>query len=261
MKDDEKKNVDLDDIDFDAEIAEKPDGQEKDEAEERPDAAEQTGTTPPKGIRVKYNGEDKELTEPEAIEYAQKGMNYDKVKSTLDALEKDGAREALDLVRGLAEENGMSVADYIRFAAENASTASVSAQLRQIQKETPDLPEAVARELAESRAAKRTEQLQKAREAKEQAPWDELLAAYPDVKDAEELPQTVKDAIKGGKAPLMAMRENEIAELKAKLARMEQEGKAKEQNNKNRQDALGSARGDAKGKPDPVLEALMAEYD
>ena len=38
-------------------------------------------------LNIRYNGEDKALTQDEAIMLAQKGMNYDKEKGKLDALE------------------------------------------------------------------------------------------------------------------------------------------------------------------------------
>lgn len=60
----------------------------------QPEAAMQVETTEPVApavdqpkLKVKYNKEEKELSLDEARDYAEKGMNYDKVKGRLDELE------------------------------------------------------------------------------------------------------------------------------------------------------------------------------
>ena len=59
-------------------------------------------------LNIRYNGEDKALTQDEAIMLAQKGMNYDKVKGKLDALENG----ALKSISAIAERAGMTIDEY-----------------------------------------------------------------------------------------------------------------------------------------------------
>ncbi len=54
-----------------------------------PTPREQTAAYPP--LTVKYNGEEKKLTYEEAVAYAQKGMNYDKIYQRLRDYEQRAA--------------------------------------------------------------------------------------------------------------------------------------------------------------------------
>lgn len=246
---DEDDDLDLDDQDDETEDeAEETEG---DPAEEQPAAAEGT-------FRIKYNGEEKDIPLDEARALVQKGYNYDKVAGERDELKKSGAPEALELVRNLAEENGMEVADYIVFASKNLSQASVNAQMRQLEKEHPDWPKDVIKELAESRAAKKAAQVQADRTAKEQAVWDELAAEYPDLKTADDLPQEVREMIQSGKTPLMAMRTHENAQLKKQIEELKRESQTKEQNEKNRRASVGTVTGQEKPKIDEIDRILRA---
>ena len=258
----EAEELDLEDIDFKEEFEDEPETEEQDtEEQEETEPEEQHEETPETkntGIRVKFNGEEKELTAEEAVSYAQMGMNYPKVKERLDALEAGGAQNAMELVQLLAEENNMSVSEYIEYAQKNLSQSSVNAQLRKVQKEFPDLAPEVQKELAESRAAKKSAQLQAEKAAKQQAPWDELAKEYPNIKTAEDLPAEVQTAINSGKSPLMAMREHEIAQLKKQLEEKEKNDQARQQNEKNRKAAIGSASG-SKQEHDPIAELLLSD--
>jgi len=57
-------------------------------ADETEETETETEPEPPKH-KIKYNGEEKELTVDELVTYAQKGMNYDHVKTELDALREE----------------------------------------------------------------------------------------------------------------------------------------------------------------------------
>ena len=56
-------------------------------------------------LAVKYDGVEKQLTEAEARELAQKGMNYDRIKQRYDELANS---EELTLLDQLAKEAGVS---------------------------------------------------------------------------------------------------------------------------------------------------------
>lgn len=60
-------------------------------------------------LRVKYNKEDRELTVDEAREYAQKGLNYDKVVSERDSIKNSKAYKRLERA---AKDKGMTIDEY-----------------------------------------------------------------------------------------------------------------------------------------------------
>ena len=55
-------------------------------------------------------------------------------------------------------------------------------------------------------------------EEAELAAWEEMLSAYPEADAPEKLPAGVIEAVAGGKSPLVAMHEAEIARLRAVIA-------------------------------------------
>ena len=81
------------------------------EADVKPNA-EQT-------IKVKYNGKEQEIPISEAITLTQKGMNYEHVKSELDALKN--AKE-FSIIDKFAKANNMSREDYVAFAGKTSGT-------------------------------------------------------------------------------------------------------------------------------------------
>ena len=69
---------------------------------EQKEAPAQKGQT----LKVKYNGEEKELTFDEAVILAQKGMNYDKVTAERDTLRNSKEKQILEK---FAKASGMNI--------------------------------------------------------------------------------------------------------------------------------------------------------
>lgn len=247
-------NRDLDSIDFDAELAEP----QTEASTETP--AEETPTAPSGTLRVKYNGEEKDITHEEAIELAQMGMNYTKVKTQLDELKRGKAKEAMDLVNELADAAGMSPADYLSYARKDMEESSLKKELEKIVSDSPEISDELAHELAKARIASRTAAQRARREESAVKPWEALATEYPDIKQVEDIPSDVLESISSGKDPLLAMREHELAELKKEVNALKEAQKAQEQNMKNRQNALGTIGGAEKDKPDPIVELLLSDY-
>lgn len=210
------------------------------------------------GLRVTYNGEEKILSDAEAVEYAQKGMNYTKIKSQLDELKNGEAREAMELVRDLADAQGMSIKDYRAHLRQNMEETMLRKELEKIIEASPDIADDLAHELAKSRIASRISAQKSAREQNEAKPWETLVQEYPDIKGVEDIPEDVREAIGGGKDPLLAMREHEIASLKKQIETMRSDQKAKEQNERNKQSALGKVSSTADGKRDEIADILLS---
>ena len=97
-------------------------------------------------LTVRYNKQDKPLSREEAAEYAQKGLNYDKVSERLaQANEKLGAYENVTaLASELAARNGITEAaalDLIwqKLSDERDRQAGVNSQLEAFMKEHPNV--------------------------------------------------------------------------------------------------------------------------
>ena len=65
-------------------------------------------------LTVKYNGSRRQLSREEAVAYAQKGMNYDKIHDKLKAYEENGAmKRAYSLLEDLSARYGVSPEEYL----------------------------------------------------------------------------------------------------------------------------------------------------
>lgn len=168
-------------------------------------------------IKVKYNHEEREITLDEARELAQKGMNYDKLQERLN--EFQNAPE-LALIRELAEENGMSVSEYVEAVRQSREQERLNELIQQ------NIPEEYAKEILENR--KFREQMQareKEREFKEKTETEakeELRAfqeAFPDVK---EIPQEVWERVNEGTPLKYAYMEYEFKNLKNQVSILKQ---------------------------------------
>ena len=77
-------------------------------------------------FKVKYNGEEKELSQEEAITYAQKGMNYDKIYDELMKTKENPILKHTDKIKEYADFCGVSVDEFIDELAEQKRRAELS---------------------------------------------------------------------------------------------------------------------------------------
>jgi len=231
---------------------------ETDENGELRYAAEKPAAEPePWKLHVKYMGEEKDLTQEEAVTFAQKGMDYDPIKKELGELKAGGAHEALKLEKQLADSMGLTVAEYRKAALDQVQNARLQKELAAVNKEFPGMPADAATALAQARIGQVDANRKSAAEQQEAETWTELAEAYPELKSAEDIPSDVREAIEQGKEPLLAMREHEIAALKAQLAQQAADAAAKEQNNNNKQKAAGPVKPGSGTEIDPFLQGLF----
>lgn len=208
------------------------------EADVKPNA-EQT-------IKVKYNGKEQEIPISEAITLTQKGMNYEHVKSELDALKN--AKE-FSIIDKYAKANNMSREDYVAFAEKQAE------QMELQQYQSAGMSEEQAKQAVErdkqAQVAIEKLALYEAKEA-ETAKWQKFFTEHPDV-DSKAIPAEVAEQMKDPKcnpSEVYNAYENKI--LKEKIKSLEQTQKVKEK-------TVGSVIGDAPTdtKSDPFLDGLF----
>lgn len=150
-------------------------------------------------LQVKFNKQDIPLTQEQALEYAQKGMNYDKVYSKYEELSNS---KSLKYMERVAQANNMSIDELVDYL-------EVQEQERQVRDLVEqNLPEEVAKELIESRKFREQQQKQqkqiqdqKAHEAYQNMIIDEFVKAYPDIKP-EQIPDEVWQSYSEGNGTL-----------------------------------------------------------
>jgi hypothetical protein len=202
------------------------------EAEPKPDGDDQSGEQPkePFSLKIKYLGEEKELTEEEARTLAQKGMDYDRQRQKAETLSQEvqslrarvaQLEEYEAFLKDLADPQALTIDDLII-----ETRAEVLARQQGI-----DVDTARARVRAryqERAAAKAAQNVSKPQdpeaeaEARRKADIEAFLREYGHVKP-EDIPQEVWDKVREGATLVDAYRSYEIAQLKAENQRLKQE--------------------------------------
>jgi uncharacterized small protein (DUF1192 family) len=201
---------------------------------------ESNAEKPAEGLEVTFLGEKRQLTHDEAVTYAQKGMNYDRVEQQLRDSRAEIAKLEAELTAPRANENIMPLV--------KAYAQSVGSNLQDL---TQNMLQAVR---AAGITVEKTEQSSYMRE-KAVRDWQDFMQAYPDIKNPQaELPQEVWNAINSGLTPRAALVEYKqkqfdgkiaekdgiIAEKDQKIAALEQEIKTLNLNAENKKKAVGS---------------------
>lgn len=175
-------------------------------------------------LRIKYNGEEKDLTDEEAITLAQKGMNYDKLQERLNQ-----QQEALDRTARMAgyKDHSEYIANLDKV--EQQSLKQEQANLNAIEQnliaelESAGLDPDAAREWLEQHPAikagrealqqkEQHSEVEKQRQLEEQQSkeWADLLVKYPDLSEkvvdgrAEWLTEDMQAKIQRGYTPIDA---------------------------------------------------------
>jgi hypothetical protein len=251
---------------------ETPEAKETEAAEVEDKPAEEPEKEPekPQTIRVKYNGEEKDVSIEEATTLVQKGMNYDKVVSERDKLRDSEAMKALKF---FADMSGQSVDDYSKFLVEQQEQILVQNEAEAITKAHPEWSEDAINELAASRANKKMEELktsaakrEEQQKQKELEPWIKFLDKYPEYKRVEgqpekPIPPEVLKDVENGLTPIEAMsahlQKNQELDFKKKIEEYDAKLAALEKNKKNKETALPSASGVTETPEDSFLKGLF----
>lgn len=151
-------------------------------------------------LTVRYDKEDKNLSRDEAVTYAQKGMNYDRMYGKYQELN--------DRINSLAELNGMSVDEYIDSLNTVQTNYAVSKEVQELKNTYPNAEPELLKELAEKKVAekfanqrteKQTEVENREKERNENLArqMDIFARIHPDVK-ADELDEEVYQLMSQG---------------------------------------------------------------
>lgn len=222
------------------EVATTTDVEETNEPESEPETAPEQEQTAPEDdwkLDIKYNGAIESLTKEQAIEYAQKGRNYDRMMERLNALQNDPVRT---VIAEQAKRAGMTTEEYVDRLQRFQTESDITRIANQFKEKNPDVSDEVATQYARAeyqnqinaRQQQEVLQRQQADSVRQQRARDQVeafLNTYPDV-DIRALPQEVVDDINiRGETLLSAYRAYENKRLRSELeaARTNQANKAK----------------------------------
>jgi len=163
-----------------------------DSAEPQADDIPAEDTTPepeikpePYKLKVKYNHEDMEIPEDEAVPLVQKGLNYDKLQERYDQIQNDPRLSKYEKVQQVSGLLGYQSDDQLLEALYQTYYQNVAEQKgltpEQIQKEHE-----IQQREAQLNAKEKTEQQQR----ENNAMYDRFLTAYPDAKAQDIKPET-----------------------------------------------------------------------
>lgn len=218
------------------------------------DQTEDGGKGTEASIRVKFNGEEKDITLSEARTLAQKGMNYDHVVS-----ERDRNKSAFDFLAEQAKSKGMTVEDYIAGERKNAEDQRILLKMEELRERDDDASDETLRslaklELAEEEAKKKREEAEASETEKnnEIEGWNKLFKAHPELieKDGQtKINDAVFALVREGHTPTEAYYMTRIKEL-------EEQNKIAESEEKAKNKSIGSLRGDQATEEDAFLEGF-----
>lgn len=223
---------------------------------EQPETTEQE-EIPQSFLNIKFNGEEKSLTEDEARTLAQKGMNYDRFYEPIERL---------------ARMNNMSVGDYVNQLNDTQFQYELSKEI-DILKEDPkyeNVNDEVLEELAKNRVEAQIGERDKyyADQQKEQADAqaeamkrevDKFLEEYPEYKDKgpDSLDPKVYEYVQKGYTLLEAY--NKFQRESVKQSQIEAQAKASKLNEENKKKSLGSTSNAGNTESDPFMKGFLED--
>lgn len=230
------------------------------EQQEQADQPAQPAANQPELFTLKNRDETRQVTREEAIALAQKGWDYDHVRSERDKLRQDWqeAEPALALVRSYAQRNGMTVEAYLDYCRRQELVAGgmseqAAAERTALDKERSELERRQAkldeRERAQDDQRRQAQEQEQARQRDIQA----FYQAYPGV-DPKAIPKEVWDAVRAGQSLTNAYTMHENRRLQAELA-------AARQNKRNSAASPGSLGGEGAESRAQIIEQWWDEAE
>ena len=213
----------------------------------------------PELFTLENRGETRQVSRDEMIAMAQKGWDYDAVRAERDQLrqDRDEAGPALELVKGYAQRNHMSVGDYLDFCRKQELMAGGMTEQDAVvklgmEKERAALDARQAQAQAEEQRRNSAQrQAQEAAQARRRD-IETFCRVYPGV-DPKTIPQEVWEDVKGGSTLTQAYTLHENKRLAAELA-------AERKNKANQASTPGSLGGNSGAEMDEI-DRIWAESD
>lgn len=181
------------------------------------------GANQPRTWELRHLGESRTVNETDMVALAQKGMDYDRVRSQYDEF-----KPVMELFNQFANKQGMSTKDYIaliRAQAKQAEGLNEADARRAVELEDREavVAAAEAERQAQQEAANQAEAARLSAENRRQADIEEFRKTFPEAaKDPGSIPQQVWDAVRGGSTLVAAYARFAVQEAKQEAAAMRQ---------------------------------------
>jgi hypothetical protein len=207
----------------------------------------------PKSWTLQHMDEVKTVGETEMVTLAQKGMDYDRIRSKWDE-----AKPVMELFNQFAQKAGMNVSDYIAYIRTQAKQSQgMSEEEAKRSVDLEDREAAVAAKEAKHAAEDTAQAKRNEAEARRQADIEEFRKTYPDAaKDPKSIPQEVWEQVNKGSSLVVAYAMYDAKRARAAQAAAEQKLNATAKNQSNAARSTGSmhSSGDSMKSKDPFLE-------
>ena len=215
-------------------------------------------------IRVKFNGEEKDISLEEARTLAQKGMNYDHVVS-----ERDKNRDAFNFLLEKAKGQGITVEQLMEKERNEAANQRLEKKIEALRERDDDASEATLETLAklelEAEDSRRERESAKAQEDENKAKieaWNRLFDVHPELIQREggtKLSQEILDLVdKKGLSPIEAYNTVRMRELEEKNKELEQQNKVMTDATASRKKSVGSLAGEQSTEEDEFLAGFSS---
>ena len=212
-------------------------------------------TEPQTFLRVKFNGEEKDLNEEEARSFAQKGMNYDRFYEPIERL---------------ARMNNMTVGEYVNQLNNTQVQYEISKEIDSLKGDPKyaNIDDDVLEEIATSRVNQnigdrdrnyqsQVQEQADAQQAQAQKEIDKFMEEYPEFrnKGPEALDPKVFDFVKQGYTLLEAY--NKFQRETSNKVQAEAKAKASKLNEDNKKKALGNTSNAGEVEKDAFLSGFL----
>ena len=225
----------------------KPEGEDKGNGKDGAEGSEKPQDGTPQTYTIKVNKEERNVSLEEMTTLAQKGADYDRVKSQVE--ERDGTiselqgkldqqQAILDVLQMIAGKDGSDLSKltenlYVNFRkSQGGSEDAARAELKNASLE---------KELAATKAKQAEEQKQESEDQnRAQREVEEFRKEYPDVELTDELVDKLLPDVQGGMPLSAAYRKLERSQQAEKIAELERKLAAEQKHAKNRRSSPGS---------------------
>lgn len=220
---------------------EEPEGEEENPASEENQTEEQAEADQSL-FELKHLGETKQVSREEVVRLAQKGMDYDRIRSERDADKAEIKRlqEMESFLTELAAPSGISVSDLMDqtraqlLAEREGLDPAVAAQRVKLERERKAFEEKKAQE-------EQTQREQAEANRRRQEDFLRFKREYPHV-DPKNIPQEVWDKVREGGSLMDAYSRHENKQLRDEVEAWKKKAETAEQNHKNKERSTGSQR-------------------
>lgn len=250
------------------ESAETPENGTEPPAEEEPAAQPPQGhpetvDARPQTWELRHMGEVRQVNEADMVTLAQKGMDYDRIRSQYDEF-----KPVMEMFNRFANQQGLNTRDYIsllRSQAKQAEGLSEADARRSVELEDREavVAAAEAERQAQEAAQAQAQQAAAAAENRRRADIAEFQKTFPEAaKDPNSIPPQVWAEVRGGSSLVAAYARYAVQQARQDAATAKRETASVQQNQRNAERSTGSMRsaGDGSKTRDPFGDAFDSAF-